>query len=274
MKTAQQQKRAATMDGLLGPELARVLRPQLTMDEMLARPWNPREWLTYIGVDPARAPGGDWCAVVAGGIPRKPTAPWYNVPLWAGQVRGTNLIDVFASLMVGPLRRLRNFRAMGIDDTHDYSFTDMASKRYQRRVVPIKFQSAQKDDMWKIHWMMHKMGRRYPQHTSDPRLNEVWEIARHQMERHQVSFTPTGKIRLHHGKKGHDDVLDADLMQCWLSYQDMRRIAMRGTAHVARVAPGRHTGGTDEVTSSAHMLNLVAAAAHRADMEEWGWQDA
>jgi len=225
--------------GTVGDAPMSVLRPEMTMDEMLSRPYRPSEWHHYIGADPARAPDGDWFGCVVGGIPKRPTRPWYNVPLWAGQVRGTNLVDVFASMMSGPLERFRSFRCLVIDDTHDFSFTDLASKRYLRRVVGMKFTGPNIDDMWKIHYLMHKAGRRYPGRTRDARLNEVWATLLRQIDRAVITFTPTGRVRPDHRKKEHNDLLAADWMQCWASYQDMRLYAMRGTARSARVGSHR-----------------------------------
>lgn len=275
MKQAAEREEAARfmrMGEDVRDELGRVLRAKYTMQEFLSREYDPRDWLHFIGVDPARAPGGDWFAAAVGGLPRRPTRPWYNVPFWVGQVQGTNLVDVFASLTTGPLRRFKSFHTMAIDDSHDYTFTDLMAKRYTRRVMPIKYTSHAKEDMWKLHYLMHKIGRMYPGQTMDQRLNENMAILRRQIDRAEVSFLPSGKLRVSHRKKEHDDALDADVMQCYASYRYMRMYAMKGTAHVARArgAPSRQASPAS-AAAAADYGDMMAMRHTLADQEAMAW---
>lgn len=251
-------------------ELGRVLKAKETMQDFLSRPYDPRNWWHFIGIDPARAPDGDWFAAAVGGLPRRPTRPWYNVPFWAGQVRGTNLVDVFASLTTGPLRRFRSFHTMALDDTHDYTFTDLMAKRYLRRIMPLKLTTHGREDIWKLHYLMHKIGRLYPGRTNDERLNMAFTTLRQQVDRAEVTFLPSGRLRVSHRKKEHNDLLDADAFQCYASYKVMRQVAMRGTAHVARALPAGERP-PPPVTAAQDYGDWMAMQATRADQEAGAW---
>lgn len=259
------------MEGDIRDDVGRVLRARMTMQEFLRRPYDPRDWMHFVGVDPARAPDGDWFAAVVGGLPRRPTMPWYNVPFWAGEVRGTNLVDVFASLTTGPLRRFRNFHALAIDDSHDYTFTDLMQKRYQRRVIPVKFTTHGKEDLWKLHYLMHKIGRQYPGQTMDERLNANFTKLRQQVDRAEVTFLPSGRLRVSHRKKEHDDFLDADVLQCYASFITMRKQAMRGTSHVARVGAAPRRDPVPVAAAARDYGDMMAQQFTMADQEAGSW---
>ena len=199
-----------------------------TLAELATWKFNPAHWRFFIGVDPARAPDGDWYAVSVNGVPVWPSiTPWHPILFWCGERRGLNMVDAARDLVSGPLSRFRSFHTMIIDRTHDAGTADMLAERYPRRIEAPQWTSELKEMMWKDYYMCLKNGRNYPGKTIDERLNRSVSRLREQVDRYQVSLTPTGKIKLSHRKKEHDDLLDADMMSVSRALRFMQKVRIQ-----------------------------------------------
>lgn len=206
-----------------------------TLASLGQKPFDARMWAFYVGLDPARAPKGDYFGVSVNGLPLKVTDPWFPVPLWASEVRGMRIIDALRDLFGegGALWPFRNFKRVVIDETHDPTAAEILEERYESKVTRFKYTVLSKESLWKDYYRLFKLGRRYPGKVKDPRLAEVWARMRRQAERWQLNFTESGRIKLDHHSREHDDLLEADMLSCWGAFRDMHAAAAMNPADVA-----------------------------------------
>lgn len=218
------------------------MREPRSLRELSLMPYDDGDWWHFVGFDPARAPNGDYAAVSVVDVPAYPEFdPWLPILRWCGQVRGRNMYDLIRGVMSGPLEAFGSFRRMAIDRVHDPSVADILAERYPRRCVGRAMTSEYKESMWKDTYMCLKHGMRLPTKTIDPMFNESVTLLRRQIDEYQLTFTPTGKVALHHGKKGHDDLLDSFMLALKEALDEMR-------VAVTRQGDGAEVMGTRPVT--------------------------
>ena len=205
-----------------------------TLNEMVnpSRELKFDDFSYWIGVDPAHSPKGDYFGTTVHALPEVISDPWVPITVYLDEKRGQRMTSSFQDLLSGPCEQFSRFKKLCIDSTHDVTFAEQLEDLFPRRVRAVHMTQAWNEGMYYDAYTMLRLGYQFTGDTVNASFNRRMATLRQQVRRQRLVRTSTGKIRIDHHPREHDDLLVSWMLPFpdMLKYMRKRRGGMKAEA--------------------------------------------